>query len=400
MFNRRKKEHEDIESFSPWESYSDLYCGLLLVFVLLFFFAIYQYVSARETNIADTEALQESMQEEHDTVLAMLKTQMENQQSAYDEKVSELESQQTTLSLLKTHLENQQEELEEKDKRLSAQETELSDQAALLETRQQELETQAQTLETQEKTISGQQDQLNVQQTRLTEQEDQLKEQQTQLKEQQTQLKQQQTRLDQQESELAVQDQKLKEQQQLLDEQAVQIEQIVGVRSQLIDVLNRELKANHIEVQADKSTGAIAFASTILFDVDSNELNETGKEFFRTFMPVYLDVLFQKDFEDYIAEIIVEGHTDSSGTYMHNLELSQKRAFSVAEYCVQEDNDFLTKDAVARLRELITVNGCADKAPVYNADGSVNDEASRRVEVKFRLKDQEMIQAMDEILNQ
>ena len=393
MFNRRKKEHEDIESFSPWESYSDLYCGLLLVFVLLFFFAIYQYVSARETNIADTEALQESMQEEHDTVLAMLKTQMENQQSAYDEKVSELESQQTTLSLLKTHLENQQEELEEKDKRLSAQETELSDQAALLETRQQELETQAQTLETQEKTISGQQDQLNVQQTRLTEQEDQLKEQQTQLK-------QQQTRLDQQESELAVQDQKLKEQQQLLDEQAVQIEQIVGVRSQLIDVLNRELKANHIEVQADKSTGAIAFASTILFDVDSNELNETGKEFFRTFMPVYLDVLFQKDFEDYIAEIIVEGHTDSSGTYMHNLELSQKRAFSVAEYCVQEDNDFLTKDAVARLRELITVNGCADKAPVYNADGSVNDEASRRVEVKFRLKDQEMIQAMDEILNQ
>ena len=393
MFNRRKKEHEDIESFSPWESYSDLYCGLLLVFVLLFFFAIYQYVSARETNIADTEALQESMQEEHDTVLAMLKTQMENQQSAYDEKVSELESQQTTLSLLKTHLENQQEELEEKDKRLSAQETELSDQAALLETRQQELETQAQTLETQEKTISGQQDQLNVQQTRLTEQEDQLKEQQTQLK-------QQQTRLDQQESELALQDQKLKEQQQLLDEQAVQIEQIVGVRSQLIDVLNRELKANHIEVQADKSTGAIAFASTILFDVDSNELNETGKEFFRTFMPVYLDVLFQKDFEDYIAEIIVEGHTDSSGTYMHNLELSQKRAFSVAEYCVQEDNDFLTKDAVARLRELITVNGCADKAPVYNADGSVNDEASRRVEVKFRLKDQEMIQAMDEILNQ
>ena len=393
MFNRRKKEHEDIESFSPWESYSDLYCGLLLVFVLLFFFAIYQYVSARETNIADTEALQESMQEEHDTVLAMLKTQMENQQSAYDEKVSELESQQTTLSLLKTHLENQQEELEEKDKRLSAQETELSDQAALLETRQQELETQAQTLETQEKTISGQQDQLNVQQTRLTEQEDQLKEQQTQLK-------QQQTRLDQQESELALQDQKLKEQQQLLDEQAVQIEQIVGVRSQLIDVLNRELKANHIEVQADKSTGAIAFASKILFDVDSNELNETGKEFFRTFMPVYLDVLFQKDFEDYIAEIIVEGHTDSSGTYMHNLELSQKRAFSVAEYCVQEDNDFLTKDAVARLRELITVNGCADKAPVYNADGSVNDEASRRVEVKFRLKDQEMIQAMDEILNQ
>ena len=31
---RQNMEYEDRESFSPWQSYSDLFCGLLLVFVL------------------------------------------------------------------------------------------------------------------------------------------------------------------------------------------------------------------------------------------------------------------------------------------------------------------------------------------------------------------------------
>ncbi len=36
---------------------------------------------------------------------------------------------------------------------------------------------------------------------------------------------------------------------------------------------------------------------------------------------------------------------------------------------------------------------------IYNEDGTVNQEASRRVEVKFRLTEEEMIQEMSEILS-
>ena len=36
----------------------------------------------------------------------------------------------------------------------------------------------------------------------------------------------------------------------------------------------------------------------------------------------------------------------------------------------------------------------------YNEDGTVNMEASRRVEFKFRLKDAEMIEEMSSILEQ
>ena len=50
------------------------------------------------------------------------------------------------------------------------------------------------------------------------------------------------------------------------------------------------------------------------------------------------------------------------------------------------------------LRTVITVNGRAWYDPVYAEDGSLDDANSRRVEIKFRLRDEEMIDAMIEIL--
>ena len=330
MRKKYDSEYEDKESFSPWETYSDLYCGLLLVFVLLFFFAIYQYIAAKESNDADTLALQESMKAEQASVLALYKADLEDQQTAYQEKVNQLNSQQTALAIGRSDLEDKEAELEEKAELLTTQRS-----------------------------------QIEAQETLLNEQEIVLN-----------------------------------EQRELLDTQAVQLEQIIGIHGQLIEELNVELTANDIQVQADQKTGAIAFASKILFDVDSNELTGEGKEFFEKFLPVYLEVLLQSGFREYVAEIIVEGHTDDTGSYMHNLELSQKRAFSVAEYFLNDGCDFLESKQIEDLRSLITVNGCADKDPVYSSDGSIDAERSRRVEIKFRLRDREMIEEMDDILKQ
>lgn len=329
MRRRYDDRYEDRESFSPWETYSDLYCGLLLVFVLLFFFVIYQYIDAKERNIADTAALQEDMKQEQASVLALYKADLEDRTAL-------LEEQQTLIDRQKGDLDAQAGKLEE-------------------------------------------------QQTRLDTQEGELEEQQTRLKAQESKLEEQQK--------------KLESQQELLDSQANQIEQIVGVKGKLIEELNTKLTENQIQIQADTSTGAITVEDTILFASNSNELREEGKSFFRKFMPVYLNVLLQPEFRDYIAEIIIEGHTDRQGSYLYNLELSQQRAWSVAEYFFDENNSFLDSDTEAELQSLITVNGCSYKSPVYKKDGTIDNDRSRRVEIKFRLKDQEMIQEMDKILN-
>ena len=106
------------------------------------------------------------------------------------------------------------------------------------------------------------------------------------------------------------------------------------------------------------------------------------------------------EFRPYVSEIIIEGHTDTNGEYLYNLELSQKRALSVASYCLDDGTNLFKKEDIEVLREMVTANGRSFSNPVYNDDGSVNMGASRRVEFKFRLQDQEMVEQMIEILNE
>ena len=50
------------------------------------------------------------------------------------------------------------------------------------------------------------------------------------------------------------------------------------------------------------------------------------------------------------------------------------------------------------MQDCLTVNGHSMSDPVLDADGKVDKDASRRVEVKFRLKDEEMIQELNKIM--
>ncbi len=84
---------------------------------------------------------------------------------------------------------------------------------------------------------------------------------------------------------------------------------------------------------------------------------------------------------------------------IHNLELSQERALSVARFCLDEDNVVLKPDELEDLKPILTANGRSYSDPIYDESGNVDSDASRRVEFKFRLKDEEMIDDMIDILN-
>ena len=81
-------------------------------------------------------------------------------------------------------------------------------------------------------------------------------------------------------------------------------------------------------------------------------------------------------FEGKINSIKIVGHADISGTFDHNLELSRKRAETVADYF---------KQAYPELANFIETEGKSYKEPIYNEDGTVNMKASRRVEFKIIL---------------
>lgn len=182
-----------------------------------------------------------------------------------------------------------------------------------------------------------------------------------------------------------------------------QLENIVGIRTDIIGALQSAFHNSSMSV--DAQTGSITFSTDVLFTNNSAVLSADSQKTLREIIPTYLDVLLQDSFRDYIAEIIIEGHTDTNGSYEWNMELSSRRAYSVAAFCLNPQNG-LTEEKIEQLTGLLTVNGRSYSRPVYKADAAgspaaeIDMEASRRVEIKFRLKEDEMIDKIAEVLGQ
>src|SRR5699024_8874238 len=134
---------------------------------------------------------------------------------------------------------------------------------------------------------------------------------------------------------------------QKLQEMEEQVSEIIGVKSEIIENLRQELKG--VDLEIDSQTGAIQFNSEILFDTDKSTLKASGKKELNKFLKGYFKVLLDSEFSDNIAEIIIEGHTDTDGSYNYNLELSQKRALSVAKYCLNSEELDLTSKQKKKL---------------------------------------------------
>ena len=175
-----------------------------------------------------------------------------------------------------------------------------------------------------------------------------------------------------------------------------ELQDIVGIRTDIIGEL--QAKFNNSSMKVDPQTGSITFSSDVLFEYNSSTLTDSSKNTLKGIIPMYLGVLLQDSYRNYVAEIIIEGHTDTIGSYQSNMVLSYERASAVAQFCMDPENG-LSGDKIAQLQKLMTVNGRSYSNPIYlNPSLDVDMEASRRVEIKFRLKEDEMIQKISNIL--
>ena len=269
---------------------------------------------------------------------------------------------------------------------------ERDDKIALQEEYTQQLLDKQTALDEKEGTIQNQDEQLKSQDEQLKTQQEKLDEQQQQLTALAAKLKEQEATLKSQQSALDTKTAQLKSQQE-------QIDQIIGVKAEVIEALKNEFSKNNINVDIDAQTGALTLEASVMFDYDQAELTDAGKQALEQILPIYCKVLLQDDYMKYLAEIIIDGYTDTDGDYSYNLQLSQQRSLAVAQYLLDIQGNFLDSTQSANLQNYLTVNGHSMANPILDADGHVDKEASRRVEVKFRLKDDEMIEELSKIMS-
>lgn len=156
------------------------------------------------------------------------------------------------------------------------------------------------------------------------------------------------------------------------------------------EALEETLKEQNID--AVVSSGVVKIQDLSLFELNSWELSPKGKDYLAKFAPAYLNSLFSNEYmSKNIDKIIIEGHTDSQTykgkyskdeQYMKNMELSLKRAYTVADYMM---NTPYNKQNGYKLHKMITVEGASYSNPIIE-NGKENYNKSRRVELKLVMK--------------
>ncbi len=176
-----------------------------------------------------------------------------------------------------------------------------------------------------------------------------------------------------------------------LQAQKAKIKSLTGIKLQVVAAL-KEALGDKIDI--DKKSGSLRLASNILFGSGDAALKPEAKVALKKAFEEYIGTLVtNKKIKPHLDKIIIEGHTDSVGSYIYNLNLSQKRALAVMEY-------LLTLDFTSQhnIRPLMTASGRAYLDAIMK-NGVEDKEASRRIEIKFRLKNEDAMNEIEKVLD-
>ncbi len=139
--------------------------------------------------------------------------------------------------------------------------------------------------------------------------------------------------------------------------------------------------------------GTIVIRERVLFDTNQAEIKIEGKPILAYWGEVFLDLLEQEELREYIDAIMVEGHTDSTGSDQWNWLLSSQRAIAVVQYLYE---------AVPALAEkypnYFAAVGYSKYRPAAEGDTISRANSSetlrqqnRRIEFRIDLSDQKLL---------
>jgi len=396
MFRNEKTDSDS----NFWISYADLMAGLLFVFILLI-----------GAIVSKSSLLKIKLHEKEDT---LVKAQtLANEQDAYIlEKDKLLAKRNAALEKEKKHLSKAQRELQRKNTRLAKDELLLSKNERLLKLNLMEIQKLNKLLvvaNTKTDKLNGK---IIIVQTLLDKKENTLKKTNEALEKEQESLKEYEGKVLVLSNELSdVKDTvKIKDEKLLtlltnidekktkyddlvtkLQEQKAKIKSLTGIKLKVVTALKEALGS---KINIDKKTGSLKLASNILFAVGKSTLKDEAKVELKKAFEEYIGTLItNKEIKPHLEKIIIEGHTDSDGGYIYNLKLSQDRALSVMQYLLTLD---FSKNH--NIKPLMIASGRA-YLDAISEKGIEDKEASRRIEIKFRLKNDDAMLEIEKVLD-
>ena len=391
-----KKNHSD-DSSNFWISYADLMAGLLFVFILLI-----------GAIVSKSIILKSNLHEKEDTLVQISQTLKVKEANLEKIKIS-LAEKKRDVEEKKRDIEKKKKDIEEKKKLISTKDKNLLETQKILKLRKDEIDKLNKML----LTANTQQDLLSkkivlVQNLLKDTNATLYKERQAlnkKLKDYQGKIIVLSDKLTEVNQTVQDKDKEVLKLLNALDEretkydglieklqsQKAKIKSLTGIKLKVVAALKDELGD---KVAIDKNSGALRVSSNILFDKGSAVLKEGAKAELKKVFEEYIGALVTNPkIRPHLDKIIIEGHTDSDGGYIYNLNLSQKRALAVMNYLLTLD---FAKEH--NIKPLMIASGRAYLDPVI-VNGVEDKDASRRIEIKFRLKNEDAMHEIEKVLD-
>lgn len=179
-------------------------------------------------------------------------------------------------------------------------------------------------------------------------------------------------------------------------------------KESLYNDLNEEFKDDFKKwsIILDKDLSIKFTNPEVLFPSGKSNITKTFQDILNDFIPKYLDIILNEKYENKIAEIRIEGHTDDVATnetedsYIDNVKLSQERSRNVLNY-LRSTIYFKTlrKSKKEKLQFLLTANGLSygrtlddEKELTYRTHKPINKKNSRRVEFRIVTSSENLIE--------
>ena len=136
--------------------------------------------------------------------------------------------------------------------------------------------------------------------------------------------------------------------------------------------------SRHPGVKVDKARYVIDFGSRARFNFNSSLLDQDQELVLREFVPEMLVLANDSLGQRILKRIVVEGYTDTTGSYLQNLNLSLQRSQRVlCALFLNQGAKVLTVEQKEDVRRLFFVGGYS-----FNASKATAEE-SRRVEMRL-----------------
>lgn len=150
----------------------------------------------------------------------------------------------------------------------------------------------------------------------------------------------------------------------------------------LCDRLRKEAGLINAAIKVECKDNRINFGEAGRFDSGDFKLKDTGERALRDVVPLVLSAAESDIGKKWFKQVLIEGFTDTNGSYLYNLDLSLKRSYWVMCTLLSDQSPIsseIDRASKIMIKRLFLAGGVA-----FNNPSIAGLDASRRVELRLQ----------------